>query len=35
MTGGEVLAGGEVVATSVVIDSREARPGSVFFAIRG
>lgn len=35
MTGGEILAGGEVVATSVVIDSREARPGSVFFAIRG
>jgi UDP-N-acetylmuramoyl-tripeptide--D-alanyl-D-alanine ligase len=34
-TGGELLAGGEVVATSVVIDSREARPGSVFFAIRG
>jgi UDP-N-acetylmuramoyl-tripeptide--D-alanyl-D-alanine ligase len=35
MTGGELLAGGEVVSTSVVIDSREAKPGSVFFAIRG
>lgn len=35
MTGGELLAGGDVVATSVVIDSREARPGSAFFAIRG
>jgi len=35
MTGGQVLAGGDVVATSVVIDSREASPGSVFFAIRG
>ncbi len=35
MTGGELLAGGDVVATSVVIDSREARAGAVFFAIRG
>lgn len=35
LTGGELLAGGDVVSTSVVIDSREARPGSVFFAIRG
>lgn len=35
MTGGEVLQGGEVVASSVVIDSREVKPDSVFFAITG
>lgn len=35
MTGGELIQGGEVVASSVVIDSREVRPDSVFFAIRG
>jgi UDP-N-acetylmuramoyl-tripeptide--D-alanyl-D-alanine ligase len=35
MTGGQVIQGGDVVTTSVVIDSREVKPGSVFFAIRG
>ncbi len=35
MLGGEVIQGGSVVASSVVIDSREAREGSLFFAIRG
>ncbi len=35
MTGGEVIAGGAVESTSVVIDSREARESSIFFAIRG
>jgi len=35
MTGGKVLAGGDAMATSVVIDSRQAGPGAVFFAIRG
>jgi UDP-N-acetylmuramoyl-tripeptide--D-alanyl-D-alanine ligase len=35
MTGGTLVQGGPVVAESVVIDSREAKPDSVFFAIRG
>jgi UDP-N-acetylmuramoyl-tripeptide--D-alanyl-D-alanine ligase len=35
MTGGEVVQGGEIETTSVVIDSREVKPGSAFFAIRG
>lgn len=35
MTGGQVIQGGEVVTTSVVIDSREVKPDSVFFAIKG
>ncbi|HYM60775.1 MAG TPA: UDP-N-acetylmuramoyl-tripeptide--D-alanyl-D-alanine ligase [Thermoanaerobaculia bacterium] len=35
MTGGEVVQGGDVVTESVVIDSREVRPDSVFFAIKG
>ncbi len=35
MTGGEVIAGGDLVSRSVVIDSREVKPDSVFFAIRG
>src|SRR5688500_9162723 len=35
MIGGEVVQGGDVVASSVVIDSREVKPDSVFFAIRG
>lgn len=35
MAGGVVVSGGELVCDSVVIDNREARPGSVFFAIRG
>lgn len=35
MTGGEVVQGADVVTDSVVIDSREVRPDSVFFAIKG
>ncbi|HUP45240.1 MAG TPA: UDP-N-acetylmuramoyl-tripeptide--D-alanyl-D-alanine ligase [Thermoanaerobaculia bacterium] len=35
MTGGQVIQGGDVVTHSVVIDSREVKPDSVFFAIRG
>src|SRR5438094_6779168 len=35
MTQGEVIQGGEVVTASVVIDSREVKPDSVFFAIKG
>lgn len=35
MVGGAVVQGGEVVTSSVVIDSREVKPDSVFFAIRG
>lgn len=35
MTGGELVAGGDLTATSVVIDSREVKPDSVFFAIQG
>ncbi|HUP47865.1 MAG TPA: UDP-N-acetylmuramoyl-tripeptide--D-alanyl-D-alanine ligase [Thermoanaerobaculia bacterium] len=35
MTGGQVIEGGEVVTSSVVIDSREVKPDSVFFAIQG
>jgi UDP-N-acetylmuramoyl-tripeptide--D-alanyl-D-alanine ligase len=35
MTGGTVVQGGDVVTSSVVIDSREAKPDSAFFAIRG
>jgi UDP-N-acetylmuramoyl-tripeptide--D-alanyl-D-alanine ligase len=35
MTGGEVLQHPELVTSSVVIDSREARPDSAFFAIQG
>jgi UDP-N-acetylmuramoyl-tripeptide--D-alanyl-D-alanine ligase len=35
MTGGEVLQNPELETSSVVIDSREARPDSVFFAIQG
>lgn len=35
MTGGELVQGGDVITSSVVIDSREARPDSVFFAIKG
>jgi UDP-N-acetylmuramoyl-tripeptide--D-alanyl-D-alanine ligase len=35
MTGGELVQGGDVVADSVVIDSREVKPGSAFFAITG
>ncbi|HUP60174.1 MAG TPA: UDP-N-acetylmuramoyl-tripeptide--D-alanyl-D-alanine ligase [Thermoanaerobaculia bacterium] len=35
MTGGTVLQGDSIEVSSVVIDSREARPDSVFFAIKG
>lgn len=35
MTGGTVVQGGDIVTSSVVIDSREAKPDSVFFAIKG
>jgi len=35
MTGGEVVQGGDIETSSVVIDSREVKPDSVFFAITG
>jgi len=35
MIGGEVMQGGGIVSSSVVIDSREVKPDSVFFAIKG
>jgi UDP-N-acetylmuramoyl-tripeptide--D-alanyl-D-alanine ligase len=35
MVGGTLVQGGEVECSSVVIDSREVKPDSVFFAIRG
>jgi UDP-N-acetylmuramoyl-tripeptide--D-alanyl-D-alanine ligase len=35
MIGGTVIQGGDVEASSVVIDSREVKPDSVFFAIKG
>ena len=35
MTGGEVIQGGDIVTSSVVIDSREVKPDSAFFAIKG
>jgi len=35
MVNGEVLQGGDVSTSSVVIDSREVKPHSVFFAIKG
>jgi UDP-N-acetylmuramoyl-tripeptide--D-alanyl-D-alanine ligase len=35
MVGGRVLQGGEIVVESVIIDSREVKPDSVFFAIVG
>ncbi|MCU1350476.1 MAG: MurF: UDP-N-acetylmuramoyl-tripeptide--D-alanyl-D-alanine [Acidobacteria bacterium] len=35
MTGGEVVQGPDVETSSVVIDSREVKPDSVFFAITG
>lgn len=35
MTGGEVIQGADVRTSSVVIDSREVKPDSVFFAIKG
>jgi UDP-N-acetylmuramoyl-tripeptide--D-alanyl-D-alanine ligase len=35
MTGGTVVQGGNVESTSVVIDSREVKPGAAFFAIKG
>jgi UDP-N-acetylmuramoyl-tripeptide--D-alanyl-D-alanine ligase len=35
MVGGAVLQGGDIETNSVVIDSREVKPDSVFFAIKG
>jgi UDP-N-acetylmuramoyl-tripeptide--D-alanyl-D-alanine ligase len=35
MVGGEVVQGADVTTTSVVIDSREVKAGSAFFAIKG
>src|SRR5436305_8628607 len=35
MTGGEIVQGGDVTADSVVIDSREIKSDSAFFAIKG
>ena len=35
MIGGTLIQGGDVETSSVVIDSREVKPDSVFFAIRG
>lgn len=35
MTGGQVIQGGDIVTSSVVIDSREVKPDSAFFAIKG
>ena len=35
LTGGEVVQNPDLIASSVVIDSREVKPESVFFAIRG
>src|SRR5436305_15008779 len=35
MTGGTLVQGGDVVTSSVVIDSREVKPDSAFFAIKG
>jgi UDP-N-acetylmuramyl tripeptide synthase len=35
MTGGQLIQGGDVVTSSVVIDSREVKPDSAFFAIKG
>ena len=35
MVGGRVIHGGEVESSSVVIDSREVKEGSAFFAIKG
>jgi UDP-N-acetylmuramoyl-tripeptide--D-alanyl-D-alanine ligase len=35
MIGGRLVQGGDVTSTSVIIDSREIKPGAVFFAIKG
>src|SRR5712692_10339025 len=35
MTGGEVVQNPDIRVSSVVIDSREVKPDSVFFAIKG
>jgi UDP-N-acetylmuramoyl-tripeptide--D-alanyl-D-alanine ligase len=35
MIGGTVVQGGDVTSSTVVIDSREVKPDSVFFAIKG
>src|SRR5438105_11498728 len=35
MTHGEVIEGGDIETSAVVTDSREVKPDSVFFAIKG
>ncbi|HVS33440.1 MAG TPA: UDP-N-acetylmuramoyl-tripeptide--D-alanyl-D-alanine ligase, partial [Thermoanaerobaculia bacterium] len=35
MTGGQVIQGPDVVSSNVIIDSREVKPDSAFFAIKG
>jgi UDP-N-acetylmuramoyl-tripeptide--D-alanyl-D-alanine ligase len=35
MTGGDVVQGGDIATDSIVIDSREVKPDSAFFAIKG
>src|SRR2546430_3459956 len=35
MTGGRVIQGADIATSSVVIDSREVKSDSVFFAIKG
>src|SRR3954469_9261132 len=35
MTGGNVIQNPDITVSSVVIDSREVKPDSVFFAIKG
>ncbi|MEA2463838.1 MAG: UDP-N-acetylmuramoyl-tripeptide--D-alanyl-D-alanine ligase [Acidobacteriota bacterium] len=35
MIGGRVIQGGDAVSSSVIIDSRDIKPGAVFFAIKG
>ncbi|HEV8658209.1 MAG TPA: UDP-N-acetylmuramoyl-tripeptide--D-alanyl-D-alanine ligase [Thermoanaerobaculia bacterium] len=35
MVGGEIVQGADILTSSVVIDSREVKPDSVFFAIKG
>jgi UDP-N-acetylmuramoyl-tripeptide--D-alanyl-D-alanine ligase len=35
MIGGRVVQGGDTVSSSVIIDSRDIKPGAVFFAIKG
>jgi UDP-N-acetylmuramoyl-tripeptide--D-alanyl-D-alanine ligase len=35
MIGGRVLQGGDLTSSAVIIDSREIKPGAVFFAVKG